>query len=395
MKRKRPPSTAPAGKFSSLVFTFLFSVAFFLTAGLLQAQNPELVRTDFNFLDSISLDESIKNLALPTSASLLVFEENKGILLSRRAKIEQVNLQTGEVEKKLDMDELLLVISEELHKRISLEHCIPDREGIPRNHPYRYAIRFDRVMEYTEPSTFAVVTLPVVRNQELDNKRVFFPGLLVFNDELELLNYYPIVNTRVIGGLQMMHYGGFFDGDLMFIKRPNFYHDRNYDFVKFRLKPDGQYHLIDTIAHWPLAPEPLANRLTYSEVLERDGAFHLMLGDKMLMLKNWTGSGSIHHLPLDDNQYLLDLKPIEGTGWNVAVVANTRTSARGDIHFASWEVTLIDDDYRMSIPQTGFRYRDFSFKSVSVIEEKVMVVMSGSKDNRIGVDVLEFQRTSK
>ncbi len=395
MKRNRPPSTAPARKFSSLVFTFLFSVAFFLTAGLLQAQLPELVRSERIFLDSISFAEQTIMEGRWNAGNLLMIDENRGIAMSGRVNIKRINLQTAQVEKKLDMDELLRMISESLHEQRSEEHCIAGRESFRRNKPPQYGITFCRVLEYTEPSTFALMTHSVVLDQEDDNERDVFYGLLVFNEELELLNFHPIEECEKFGRHPRMHSGGFFDGDLMFMMRSNKYHQRDYDFVKYQLKSDGNYHGKDTTAHWPLVPAPLSTRFFFSKVLERDGVVHLMLGDKMLMLEDWDDSGTIHKLPIEDNQYLVDIKPIEGTDWNAAIVANTRITVNGDTYFASWEVSLIDDEYRRAIPQTGFRYREHRFRSLSVIDHRVVVMLEDVEDNRMGVDVLEFQMVPK
>lgn len=361
-----------------------------------EAHIPELVFSEKILLKDLPYSDLREGPGQIYSGNLLLTEKDKAIVKMGNHSIQVVDLKSGDVETVLDVHELLRTTSEALHEHWGEEYCIPGRESFGRIKPPVYAIRFGWVQEYTKAGTYATMINFVVLDQEENNERDVFFGLLVFDKELEILEIFPVKreDDEPVPS-PFMHAGGFFHEGLMFVRHVNNYHQRSYDFVKYKLESDGYYRAQDSMDHWPLALEPLSTKVRHSHVLEKDGGLHLPLGGKMLILEDWTDSGVVRELPLEENQYVISGFPIEGSGWKVAMVVNKRESIRGDDYFPSGGLALINDDYTRLLPQTNHRFRNYYFRSISVLDGKVALLFYDREEKKFAVETYEFNLANR
>nr|MBS0036667.1 hypothetical protein [Saprospiraceae bacterium] len=159
----------------------------------LVAQQPELILQDKFYLEEIEYEELRTITHFPGSGNLKVLDETRGILLFGMVELALLDLQTGEIGKKMDVHELFRWVSDALYEHWGEEYCVPGREAFMQLKPKHYPIRFDRVLKYPGKNLYASLTHTVVLNQETEEEeRDNFIGLVVFNEELEIVDFFPL-----------------------------------------------------------------------------------------------------------------------------------------------------------------------------------------------------------
>lgn len=353
-------------------FLVVLPIVFFANGGL--SQSPELQRVHSFPIDEIKYGELRKITNWERHGNLVAVDEEKALLQVGKSDIMVIELDSGRIEKKMDMHELLPWVTESLHEHWGEEYCVPGRESFSaRVKPEFYPIRFDRIMEYPGKNRYATFTHTVVLNQEKDNERDIFVGVLIFNQELEILDFHALKGHEELKQSLSMNSGGFFHEDTLFIRDNPYYIDHDYDFIKFAKSPEGHYQMIDTMDHWQIM-DRLGGTGFFHHAVTREGEFHLPMGQKVMILQDWADSGDFRELPLDSNQFINTMELIGPDDWSIAWVVNRIYTRHGEPTSVEGHLSLIDSDYRRIRHQEYYDFWEQRLLSMSVLDKKVYLL---------------------
>ena len=353
------------------------------------SQSPELVRSHYFEFDDIDYSEFRNSTNYDRSGNLVALSEERALLQLGRSDIMVIELDSGRIERRINMHELLPWVTESLHEHRGEEFCVPGRESFhSRVKPEFYAIRFDRIVEYPGEGLYASLTHSVVLNQEKDNERNIFRGVLVFEEDLEVIDFHALKGHKELTRHPSMNSGGFFHEDTLFIRDNPYYNDFDYEFIKFEKGPEGHFQMVDTMNHWQVM-ERIGGSGFFHHAVKREGEFHLPLGQKVMILQNWSDSGVFRELPLDSDQFIHTMDPIGPEGWSIAWVVNRIYTRHGEPTSLEGYVSLMDPDYRRILHQEYYHFRDQRFLSVSVLDSNAYLLFLDNR-KRFKVEVFDL-----
>lgn len=371
---------------------FLFvaiSTACFNSNGF--SQNPELILSHSFTIDEIEFAE-LKNFSnSPSSGNMLAINEERALLQIGYSDLMLIELDSGRIEKKIDMIQLLQWVTESLHEHWGEEYCVPGRESFRgRVKPENYAIRFDRILKYSGNNQFATLTHSVVLNEEDDHEREIFVGLLVFNENLEILGFHALKGYEELNSIPALIRDGFFHNDHFFTRFLGGRFNLDFDFMMFEKNSRDYYQMIDTMDHWPeveLFGEPFRR---FTNIVEREDGLHLPMGKSVFILKNWSEGGIIRELPLDSNQYIFSMETLGPDDWSVTWVVNRTWALDGDPMDLTAYLSLIEPPYRRFIHLENYNLYDWSFRSMSKVDKKIYLLLFNNPYKRFKVEVFDF-----
>ena len=376
---------------NNIYFAFLIFLSTTCFSTAVEGQNPKLIHTHSFPIEEIKYAQMRNLTNFARSGNLIAVNKEKALLQIGNSDLMVIELDSGRIEKKMDMHKLLQWVTKSLHEHWGEEYCVPGRESFHGNvKPEFYAIRFDRIIEYPAKGQLATLTHSVVFNQEKDNERDIFIGLLVFNENLEILDFYALKGYEVLKRRPALNRGSFFHGDTLFTMDWALNDQLDYEFIKFEKKTEGYFQMADTMNHWPLLESNVSGPGSFQKAVEREDGFHIPMGDKVLILQDFPDSGLLKELPLNTDEFIYTLEPIGPEGWAVTLVIHRFWNIHNEEVSVSGHLSLIEPGYQRIIPKEKYNFHERSLRSMSVLENKLYILFFNFQKMKFIIEVFDF-----
>jgi len=361
-----------------VIFIFLFSVI----PLLLFSQKIRSVEQDVIFLPDIEYKRLDTTTAHPSLGELIVLDTNFAILHLGFSEISTLDLHTGRISRTIDMDLLQQIISDTIarHDIDSLKiRETSDYEGVRVGE--HFPILFNRIKKYDEGSFASLTFTGVSYYDDYDElRRMLLPGVLVFDNNLNILDFIPFKKNQDLRLERYMDLGGFYlDHDLL-ITEPIDTLYNHHMYVRYKRALDGFYHLADTFNHWSAFKSYGQETVIRDQFIAREDSILLPTKHNLIVFSDWNSEGYEKAWPIEENEYIQQINPMLNYHWYAANVYLDLSEKDGGLHQHSLhQLVVFNADFTEKWLITNYPVLDITINSISIAENKIYVLAFNRK----------------
>jgi len=364
---------------------------FFALTDLLPAQEepPVLIYRDKVKIEEIRHRQFSDITHFPNEGNIIALNEDEGIVQLGSVLIGVVDFKTGKIKKRLDLYRVEALVSKSLTEAKGKEYCVSGREDFLHSQirPEVFGMRFDKILKYSDASSYATLAHITVINQEDNYEMELFTGVLIFDEKLRPLNFLPLKGLENISTPPSIKFGGWFYDDFLFTKVPNVFNNLPYEFLKFTENEEGYFEFSDSLTYWPTIESEMGLASRFFGMYKRQNQYHISLGTQMVITESLSDSGKVIQAPIRDNQYLLSLEPLHYSSWILALVAEKIQSGRT----LKANFSFINKDFSYLSPHIHYQISEVVPLSMTTFGQQIYLLMYERQKKYFYFDHLEYQ----
>jgi len=311
------------------------------------------------------------------SAWMVPVNENTAIAQFGRVDIVSVDINTGEVLRRIDLEVLSDEIEPVMREILGESYYIPDQEEYLRKSRYasHMALDFHYVINWAEKERYATLVRTIVFNEldEEDYRLVDF--ILLFDekmDDFEVLCIDPETKSPFYG----LFTGGFFLGTDRLFTMINPRNEESFDFLEFQLVESNCFVLVDTLENIKAARVPY---FTFYSTFSLQGENYFNLGSHLLSFQGSAiREGDFHQFPVDSTLYCVDIQGFDSDDYAVGFFVNDFSDEVDPIG----ELMLFNGDLELVKVLDSFDLTELHLFSLFTVGSSVYVNVSELSNDR-------------